>query len=245
MCLYILVFRCVAMAEFTYIELPSPSLCVSGSQSVNQQSPTVLSRRCVPGRFLDGDWANVAAKEERDSTHTPLFHHAALYVPGGVAYRELTQGPRQQGAVTSPRFPPASENPPDRSPHLCHLSTSVSHTHTHTDPLLHMRPLQSQTRQWTNPRPDRILRTPIIPRYLSWLFPTWSTCCLTGIWPHSTPISWVPAFDFHCGLTGPLIMQRCGVRSLALIAASCPTGNPRPPGEHVLPKLKEKQSFYL
>lgn len=48
-----------------------------------------------------------------------------------------------------------------------------------------------------------ILRIPTIPRYLSWLFPTWRTCCLSGTWPHSTPISWVPAFDFHCGLGWP------------------------------------------
>lgn len=90
----------------------------------------------------------------------------------------------------------------------------------------------------------RILHIPIIPRYVSWLFPTWSTCCLIGMWPHSTPISWVPAFDFHCGLAGPLIMQRGSVRSPALITASCPTAKPQPPGEHVHPKLRNRASSY-
>lgn len=148
-------------------------------------------------------------------------------------------------------FPPAAAPKILLTAHLTcftFLQPSHTHTNTHTDPPQHMRHLKSHTRWYTNPQSPWALSEscafPIIPWYVSWLFPTWSTCCHIGMWPHSTPISWVPAFDFHCGLAGPLIMQRGSVRSLALITASCATANPQRPGEHVHPKLRNKASNY-
>lgn len=93
--------------------------------------------------------------------------------------------------------------------------------------------------------PSRILRIPIIPWCVSWLFLTWSTCCLIGMWPHSTPISWVPAFDFHCGLTGLLIMQHNVVRWAGSNHCKLsPCQLTTPPGEHAHPKLRNRASSY-
>lgn len=124
--------------------------CVSCQSNISGS----LSCRCVPGRYLGRDWANVAEKEERDSILTPLFHHTILHVPRGVAERELTQG-RDNRAQWPPHPSAAShqqQHPkPSWPPTLGVLTFLKKTTHTHRrNPPMPMQHLKFHTRWCTN-----------------------------------------------------------------------------------------------
>lgn len=172
---------------------------------------------------------------ERLNPHSSTSSHHSWCAYRGC-WEGSDPGPRQQGTVTYWL--------------LCCILAAASKIlqTTHLTPftfvlLSHHTCATLNLRQGNAPVPvgsNRILRTPMIPWRMSWLFPTRSTCRLTGMWPHSTPISWVPAFDFHCGLTGLLIMQHNGESSLDLITAGCPTS----PRRASSPQIR-KQDFQL
>lgn len=137
----------------------------------------------------------------------------------------------------TPSWPPTSPVSPF-SNHLTHRRPAAHAPHRVSDKVAHQSSVPMGP-------PSRILRIPIIPWCVSWLFLTWSTCCLIGMWPHSTPISWVPAFDFHCGLTGLLIMQHNVVRWAGSNHCKLsPCQLTTPPRRACTPQIK-KQGFQL
>ncbi|TNN73820.1 hypothetical protein EYF80_016028 [Liparis tanakae] len=94
-------FTCRGKQEHTYVGVAghgSSKRRTSSSLSspVNLISPTVLPMDVSLAASSAGT-ERLTQKEERDSILTPLFHHAVLHVPRGVAERELTQG-RGNGA---------------------------------------------------------------------------------------------------------------------------------------------------
>lgn len=158
-----------------------------------------------------GTWTGTERKwqRRRRETHSPLLssrHDIFLRCPEGLPWGELT--PRPTETAGGPRWPPW---PQWRQKKKC------NNLPFWTEVLFGVGHLESRTR-WCGSHhrhPAHCLPSPPLPSIIPFppsgespgscafpqsrgtcpgFFPTWGTCCHTGMWPHSTPISWASAF---------------------------------------------------